>query len=210
MKALAAALLACAAAAAQAQSVSLSGKLGDKALLIIDGAPRTLAVGASAQGVKLVSVNDAGAVVEVGGKRVNLVLGAAQVNLGGSAAEGGTRIVLSAGQGGHFLTEGTINGKLTRFLVDTGATTVAMSRTEAEKLGIDWKKGERGYSNTAGGVVETSKLRLASVRVGDVTVYDVEASIVPASMPFVLLGNSYLSRFQMKRENDLLTLDKRF
>jgi aspartyl protease family protein len=150
-------------------------------------------------------------VVEVGGKRVPLVIGAAQVNLGGSPGEsGGTRIVLSAGQGGHFLTEGTINGKATRFLVDTGATTVAISRSEAEKLGIDWKKGERGYSNTAGGVVETSKLRLASVRVGDVTVYDVEASIVPASMPFVLLGNSYLSRFQMKRENDLLTLDKRF
>lgn len=211
MRAALASLLAAAACAAQAQSVSMSGKLGDKALLIIDGTPKTLAVGGSANGVRLLSVHDAGAVVEVGGKRVNLAIGAAQVNLGGSQSEGsGTRIVLSAGQGGHFLTDGAINGKFTRFMVDTGATTVAMSRAEADKLGIDWRKGERGYSNTAGGVVETSKLRLASVRVGDVTVYDVEASIVPASMPFVLLGNSYLSRFQMRRENDLLTLDKRF
>jgi aspartyl protease family protein len=209
MKPLAVALL-CLAGLAHAQSVSLSGKLGDKALLIIDGTPKTLAVGASTHGVRLHSVSDAGAVVEVGGKRINLVIGAAQVNLGGTQAEGSTRIVLSAGQGGHFLTEGTINGRLTRFLVDTGATTVAMSRAEAEKLGIDWKKGQQGYSNTAGGVVEHSRLRLASVRVGEVTVYDVEASVVAASMPFVLLGNSYLSRFQMKRENDLLTLDKRF
>jgi aspartyl protease family protein len=204
-------LLAAASTLAQAQSVSMSGKLGDKALLIIDGAPKTLAVGASAQGVRLLSVNDAGAVVEVGGKRVNLAIGAAQVNLGGSPSEGGgTRIVLSAGHGGHFLTDGSINGKVTRFMVDTGATTVAMSRAEAEKLGVDWRKGQRGYSNTAGGVVETSRVQLASVRVGDVTIYNVEASVVPASMPFVLLGNSYLSRFQMRRENDLLTLDKRF
>lgn len=193
-----------------AQSVSLSGRLGDKALLVIDGTPRTVATGATVQGVRLVGLNDAGATVEVGGKRVQLAMGGA-VNLGGAASEGGgTRIVLSATSGGHFWTDGSINGRVVRFLVDTGATNVSMSEHEAQRLGIDFSKGQRGYANTANGQVIAHRVSLGAVRVGDVTVYNVDATVVPAQMETVLLGNSFLSRFQMKRENDTLTLDKRF
>jgi aspartyl protease family protein len=194
-----------------AQTVSLSGSLGDKALLIIDGAPRTVATGATVQGVKLVSVSGDGAVVELGGKRVNLAHGGAQVNLGGAnSAGGGSRIVLTATHGGHFLTQGTINGRSVRFLVDTGATNISMSQAEAQRLGIDLSKAQRGIANTANGQVVAHRVSLATVRVGDVTVYNVDATIVPAQMDHLLLGNSFLSRFQMKRENDTLTLDKRF
>lgn len=196
---------------AAAQSVSLSGSLGDKALLLIDGAPRTVAVGASVQGVKLLSVDGSQAVVEVGGKRATLVLGGAHANLGGAAsAGGGSQIVLTAQSGGHFFSDGAINGRAVRFLVDTGATNVSMSQAEAQRIGLDASKGQRGLSNTANGVVEVRRVPLDSVRVGDVTVYNVDATIVPSPMAFVLLGNSFLSRFQMKRENDVLTLDKRF
>jgi aspartyl protease family protein len=202
-------LLGCGAAAAQ--SVSLSGRLGDKALLIIDGAPRTVATGASVQGVKLIAVGANDATVEVGGKRITLPLGGAQVNLGGAASEGGgTRIVLSATSGGHFVTAGSINGRAVRFVVDTGATNVSMSEAEAQRLGIDVAKGQRGIANTANGQVIAHRVSLGSVRVGDVTVYNVDATIVPAHMDQILLGNSFLSRFQMRRENDTLTLDKRF
>ncbi|MET0207819.1 MAG: retropepsin-like aspartic protease [Burkholderiaceae bacterium] len=194
-----------------AQSVSLSGSLGDKALLIIDGMPRTVATGATVQGVKLVSVSAAGAVVEVGGQRVSLAHGGAQFNLGGANSEGGgSRIVLTAGSGGHFLTQGTINGRSVRFLVDTGATNISMSQHEAQRLGIDYAKGQRGLANTANGQVVAHRVSLNAVRVGDVTVYNVDATVVPAQMDHLLLGNSFLSRFQMKRENDTLTLDKRF
>jgi len=207
----AAAALLVAAGAACAQNVSLSGRLGDKALLIIDGAPRTVATGATVQGVRLVGLNDAGATVEVGGKRVQLPMGGAQVNLGGAPSEGGgTRIVLSATSGGHFWTDGSINGRVVRFLVDTGATNVSMSEGEARRLGIDLSKAQRGIANTANGQVVAHRVSLGAVRVGDVTVYNVDATIVPAQMETVLLGNSFLSRFQMKRENDTLTLDKRF
>jgi aspartyl protease family protein len=196
---------------ASAQTVSLSGSLGDKALLIIDGAPRTVATGATVQGVRLLSVSADGALVEVGGKRVALAHGGAQVNLGGANSDGGgTRIVLTASSGGHFVTQGTINGRSVRFLVDTGATNVSMSQTEAQRLGIDYSKGQRGIANTANGQVPAYRVSLASVRVGDVTVYNVDATIVPAQMDHLLLGNSFLSRFQMKRENDTLTLDKRY
>jgi len=53
-------------------------------------------------------------------------------------------------------------------------------------------------------------IALAMVRLGEVEVYNVEAAVLPAQMENVLLGNSFLSRFQMKRENDRMTLDRRF
>ena len=203
--------LAAAAGPVAAQSVSLAGSLGRTALLMIDGKTRNVAVGATVEGVKLLSVTPNDAVVELQGKRVTLVLGGAQVNLGGKASEGtGGTIVLSAGPGGHFVTEGSINGRATRFVVDTGATTVAMSEAEAERLGIDWKKGRKGYSTTANGVVAVHNVSLGRVRVGDVQVYDVEATVLPAQLPVVLLGNSFLSRFQMRRENDRMTLERRY
>lgn len=211
MRELLAATLVLLCGAAAAQSVSLSGSLGDKALLIIDGTPRTLATGATVQGVKLISMADNVAVVEVGGKRVTLALGGAQVNLGGVASEGSaSKIVLTASSGGHFVAQGSVNGKSVRFLVDTGATNISMSEVEAQRLGIDFRKGQRGLAQTANGQVVAHRVSLGAVRVGDVTVYNVDATIVPAAMDQVLLGNSFLSRFQMRRENDTLTLDKRF
>ena len=85
--------------AAGAQTVSLSGSLGDKAVLIIDGTPRTLTTGQTAQGVRLLSVSGNDAVVEIKGQRVALTLGGAQVDLGaardGRDESGGQQIVLS-------------------------------------------------------------------------------------------------------------------
>lgn len=188
----------------------MSGSLGDKALLIIDGTPRTVATGATVQGVHLISVAGSDAVVEVKGQRLKLLLGGAQVSLGGEpSAGGGSQIVLSAGSGGHFFTAGSINGKAVRFLVDTGATNVSMSLAEAERLGIDLRNAQRGLSNTANGQVQSYLVSLGVVRVGDVQVYNVAATVVPVAMEQILLGNSFLTRFQMKRVNDTLTLDRR-
>lgn len=211
LRAFTAALLLACGGTASAQSVTLSGRLGDKALLVIDGTPRTLAVGSAVQGVRLVGLGDAGATVEIGGKRMLVPLGGAPVDLGGAPSDGGgTRIVLSAGSGGHFVTDGSINGRAVRFIVDTGATNVSMSESEARRLGIDFTKGQRGLVNTANGQTIAHRVSLSSVRVGDVTVYNVDATVLPAHMDQILLGNSFLSRFQMRRENDTLTLDKRY
>jgi aspartyl protease family protein len=211
MRALVATLLVAAVAAASAQSVSMGGSLGNNALLVIDGKARTVAAGATVDGVKLVSVTANEAVVEVKGKRFTVHLGDAQVNLGGKATEGtGKQIVLIAQGGGHFYAPGLINGKPVRFVVDTGATNVAMDQYEADRLGIDWKNGQRGISRTANGDIPSYRTTLQSVRIGDVQVYNVEATVVPAPMSYILLGNSFLSRFQMKRENDVMTLDLRY
>ena len=196
--------------AASAQNVTLSGSMGEKALLIINGTPRTVAVGATQHGVKLLAVSAHEATVEIGGKRLLLPLGGAPVNLGGAGGESsGTRIVMTAGSGGHFLSGGTINGKQVQFMVDTGATVIALGEADAERIGLDYKKGPRSRVRTANGEVAVFQVMLNTVRIGDVQVHNVEAVVVPQSMSFVLLGNSFLTRFQMKRENDLLTLDRR-
>ena len=210
MRRLFAPLLALACFAASAQNVILSGSMGDRALLTINGAPRTVAVGATQQGVKLISVSAHDATVEIEGKRLLLPLGGAPVNLGGGGGEGtGTRIVMTAGSGGHFLSGGTINGKQVQFMVDTGATVIALGAADAERIGLDYKKGQRGMVRTANGEVVVFQVMLNTVRIGDVQVHNVEAVVVPQAMSYVLLGNSFLTRFQMKRENDLLTLDRR-
>ena len=209
-RALALAVLAAAIPVA-AQTVSMGGSLGNNALLVIDGKARTVAVGSTVDGVRLVAVSGGEAVVEVKGKRMTLRIGDAQVDLGGKASEGGGKqIVLTAQSGGHFFAPGTINGKATRFMVDTGATSVALDQYEADRLGIDWKSGRRGMSRTANGDTPVYRTTLPSIRIGDVQVYAVDAVVTPTPMPYILLGNSFLSRFQMKRENDVMTLDLRY
>jgi aspartyl protease family protein len=211
MRALVAALLVATAAEVSAQTVSMGGSFGRSALLVIDGKARTVAVGTTVEGVHLISVTSNDAVVEVKGQRFTVRLGDAQVNLGGKASEGGGKqIVLTAQSGGHFVTSGTINGKTARFVVDTGATLVSMDQYEADRLGVDWKKGQRGVTRTANGDAPYYATTLQSVRIGDVQVYNVPAIVSPAPMPYILLGNSFLSRFQMKRENDVMTLDLRY
>lgn len=195
---------------AWAQSVSYSGSMGERALLVIDGAPRTMAAGSTQGGVRLVSVNANAVVVEVKGQRQTLLLGGSPVNLGSTnSAGGGTQVVLTAGLGGHFLTGGSINGRAVEFVVDTGATTVALSEAEADRIGLKYKNSPRRAVSTANGIVGAYRVLLDVVRVGDVQVYNVEATVSPQPMPYILLGNSFLTRFQMKRENDQLTLDKR-
>jgi aspartyl protease family protein len=196
---------------AAAQTVSMAGSIGDsKALLMINGAPHTLAVGNTVKGVTLKRVMPGQAEVEIGGKLLVVAIGGApaSVGAGGGGGATGREILIAAGPGGHFVTSGLINGKPVQFMVNTGATVVAMGRQEAERLGIDWKKGQRGMGHTAGGAVATYGVSLTSVRIGDVEVFGVDATVLQAEMPFTLLGNSFLSRFSMRRDSNVMKLEK--
>ena len=205
-----AACCACAAAQTAAPRVTLGGSMGNKALLVINGTPRMVLVGATQHGVKVVSIGANDAVIEFEGRRMSLQMGGSPASLGGAVSDGnGSAIVLTAVSGGHFITGGSINGKAVQFLVDTGATTVAMGQSDAERIGLDYKNGRRGMAQTANGGVPTRGVILSVVRIGDVQVYNVEAVVLPVQMDAILLGNSFLTRFQMKRENDRLTLELR-
>ncbi|WP_296502999.1 TIGR02281 family clan AA aspartic protease [Rhodoferax sp.] len=202
---------------AAAQTVALSGMLGGKALVIVDGsAPKSVAVGESYRGVKIVSTQGDQAVMEIAGKRHTLRVGEAPASVGGASGSvanrgpSGTKIVLNASSGGHFFTQGQINGRAVQLVVDTGATMVSLSVGDAERVGLNYKAGQAVQMSTANGVIPGWRLKLASVRVGDVVVYDVDAIVSSGAMPYVLLGNSFLTHFQMTRTNDQMVLDKRY
>jgi aspartyl protease family protein len=211
LRTLAALVLLAACAAASARVVSLQGMLGRQALLIVDGAaPKGVAPGDSWHGVKVLATSGDEAVVEIGGQRQTLRVGEAPASVGSRGAAGGGRIVLTAGTGGHFTTQGSINGQSARMMVDTGATFIAMSAEDAQRLGVDYRRGQQGTMNTANGVAPAWKVKLHSVRVGDVELYDVDAVVTPQPMPQILLGNSFLNRFQMRRDNEQMVLERRY
>lgn len=197
---------------AAAQSVALQGMLGNRALLMVDGgAPKAVAPGDSWQGVKVLSTQGDQATVDAGGRRFTLRVGEAPASVAGAPPpRGGNRIVLNAGSGGHFLAEGSINGRSAYFLVDTGASVISMGAADAERLGIDYKGGQPVGLATANGTALGWRIKLASVRIGDVEVREVDAVVGQQAMPYILLGNSYLGRFQMRRDNDQMVLERRF
>jgi aspartyl protease family protein len=200
-------------ATAQAQSVSLSGMLGGKALVIVDGGPpKSVAVGETFKGVRVVSTQGDIAVVEIAGRQHSLRVGDAPASVGGSggATPTSSRVVLTAGNGGHFFALGQINGKSAQMVVDTGATAVSLSTAEAQRMGINYTSGQPVQMSTANGVIPGWTIKLGAVKVGDVVVHGVDAIVSAGSMPYVLLGNSFLTHFQMTRTNDQMVLEKRY
>jgi aspartyl protease family protein len=129
--------------------------------------------------------------------------------VGGRSGASGRRLVLTADSRGHFVNSGTINGKVMQYMVDTGATTVAIGRPDADRMGLNYQSGQPVRMSTANGIAQGWRMKLDSVRVGDVEVFGVEAIITSQPMPYVLLGNSFLNEFQMTRSNDQMVLEKR-
>ena len=194
---------------AGAQDVGLAGVLGSKAMLMINGGePQSVAVGQSLEGVRVVSVQGDQVVIEIGGKKRPLRVG--QHAIGAAAADGSGKITMTADNQGHFYTTGTINGVSVRFLVDTGATMISLGATDARRVGLDFNRGQKGMTQTANGQVVVSKIQLDTVRIGDVTLHNVDALVHQTEMPMALLGMSFLNRMEMQRDGGTMTLRKRF
>lgn len=205
------ALLLAGASTAGAQSVTLQGTLGAKALLMVNGGPpRGVSVGETHQNVKVISISGEQAVIEIGTVRQTLRVGDAPASFGGSGTGERTRIVMKAASHGHFLTSGSINGRAVQFMVDTGASLVAIGASDAQRMGLDYRSGEIVQMSTANGVAPGWRMKLGSVRIGEVEVFDVDAVVSQTPMPYVLLGNSFLNRFQMRRDNELMVLERRY
>lgn len=119
-------------------------------------------------------------------------------------------ISLWADPSGFFYVPGLINGYPVRFLVDTGATTVALSSELAERIGIEYTKGRRGIASTASGVIPVYEFDLKSVTVGGIELSNVSAGVILGEHPTVpLLGMSFLGQLDMVREGNRLDLKRR-
>ncbi len=193
------------------ETISLQALFKDKAILVVDGTRRVLKCGdESPEGVKLLTTNtqEEKAEIEIGGKRETIRLG--MVTAGFASKDKGS-VTLYAESNGHYFVDGLVNGAPVRFMVDTGATIVGMNSVMADRIGIDYRRqGRPGYVNTAGGTVPTYYVKLYSVTVGNITMYDVDASILEGSSPReTLLGMSFLGHLNMKRDGEKMELTER-
>lgn len=201
------------AANAGAAEIALVGIFPGKAVLTIDGsAPRILAPGQSVGGVKLISVERDAATIESAGKRERVQLGGQPYTVGAGAEGGGAvqSITLVADSRGHFVTAGSVNGAPITFLVDTGASSVALTPEQAKSAGINYMAGQTGYARTANGVVQTWRVKLDKVTINGLTLQDVDGTILPAGSDVALLGMSFLNRLNMSRDGSTMILKRRY
>lgn len=182
-----------------------------KAMLEIDGRERLLRAGqASPEGVSLVSADQHEAVVDVGGRREALTFG---TSVGGSFATRDTREVkIYRNAKGAYTTAGSINGRPVDFMVDTGATAIALSSTEARRLGIVYRlDGAPVGVTTASGTVPGHRITLDRVAVGDIALRNVEALVIPGDLPEqVLLGLTFLNRVELRQEGAEMVLRAKY
>ncbi|MDO8178508.1 MAG: TIGR02281 family clan AA aspartic protease [Undibacterium sp.] len=195
---------------AHAADIGVVGLFPGKAVLVVGtSAPKIYAVGSNVvDGAKLVAADNVSATIEVNGKRQVLAIGE---HVHRSSPSGNTSITLHAGANGHFMVQGQINGgSSVEMLVDTGASFISIPAADAKRLGINYKNGRIGRSSTANGIITVYLVRLDSVKIGDVELNQVDASVNEGGLPVTLLGMSFLNRMEMRRDGEQMTLTKRF
>jgi len=196
---------------AGAVDVALIGMLGEKAAVFaIDGGePKAVKVGQKWRGISLLSVERDQATVEIDGKQRVLKIGQ-HYRTASTASSDRQSVTLAADPRGHFVSLGSINGNPVRFLVDTGSITVALPAAEAQRLCIDYRKGERGFTSTAGGLVPIYRVRFDSVKLGSIELSGVDGIVIEQGLDIALLGMSFLNRVEMKRDGQTMVLIRRF
>jgi len=189
------------------EKLEVQALFSNKAVLMVDGKRHILAVGqTSPEGVKVISANSRGAVLEIDGQQK-------QYDLGNTISTTFTKRksqkeTIYVNSGGMFMTFGNINGRSVRFLVDTGASAVSMNIDQAKQLGIRYDKiGTPAGVSTASGFVKAYRLRLKSVTVGNITEKNVEAFVIDGNHPGpILLGMTFLSRLSVEHSGNAMTL----
>ncbi|MCB2111294.1 MAG: TIGR02281 family clan AA aspartic protease [Defluviimonas sp.] len=117
------------------------------------------------------------------------------------------RIEVPVSPDGHFYLDATVDGARLRFMVDTGASDVVLSRRDAERAGLDPRTLTYvGSAETANGVVRTAPVRLARFDLEGIADENVPAVVTDGDLSTSLLGMSYLSRYEMTLTSELLVL----
>ena len=195
-----------------ATDVALIGVIGEKAAVIaLDGGePKTVRLGQKWNGITVLAVERTQATVEIEGKPRVLKLGQHYRSSAALAPSSASKVTLAADGRGMFYAEGAINGLPVRFMVDTGATYVGMSASDALRLGLDFRKGTPVMMQTANGRVMNYLVKLDRVRLGSIELNGVDGVVGEQDMPFILLGMSFLNRLEMLRDGASMTLTRRF
>jgi len=190
--------------------VQVVGLFPGAAVINVDGQRKLVRVGQTGPGgVQVISADSAGAVLRVEGFERHYPL-SRELN-GGYAEPERKQLSIAKGQGGHYWIVGSINGHPVQFLVDTGATSVAINENQARRLGIDYRaNGKQIVVGTASGTAKAWRVHLNSVKVGAINVMGVEAVVIEGSSPTeALLGMSFLGRVSWREDQGLLRLESK-
>lgn len=196
---------------ALATEVTLIAVMGNKGIFSINGQRKTLSPGQSVDGLRVQSISSDAATILIDGSSKTLLLGQGYVSTASSGSgSGGNTLTLSPDASGHYWTTFSINGRSVRGLVDTGATTLAMSASLAAQLGLNTKGGRTGRAQTANGVVSMAIIKVPELRLGDVPLYDVTVAVAEGNaLDTPLIGMSVLNRFHIKSDNGMMLLTKK-
>ncbi len=196
--------------AARAPKISVAALFKNKAALMIDGKRRVLSVGReSREGVKLLRSSSEEAEIEFAGQRQIVRLdGVIASRFSSTAAKS---ITLYPGRNGHYLVDGKINGHRVPFVLDTGATLVAISRNVARKLGLRYRvHGHKASIETAAGPTDAYYVSFDEITVRTLRFTRVPGVVIDRDYPSTaLLGQSLLNRLDMHRAGLALELRQR-
>jgi aspartyl protease family protein len=204
-------LLLLAGTAATAMDIEVVALFRDQVVVRVDGVRYKLGPGdATAEGVRLVGSDGTGAVLEVEGEARRYALGSKlRTGYQQAATE---QVQIFRNPQGMFTTVGSINGMPVEFLVDTGATSVAMNGAQARRLGIDFRVvGTPTAVMTASRQELGYRVMLDRVKIGSVQLHNVEAVVLDGPQPAkTLLGMSFLGRLDMQNDGQHLLLRKKY
>lgn len=196
-----------AAFSAFANDIQVLGLFKDKVVLEVGGKTHTLNVGQEIAGMKLLSANSQQCVLQINGQSQVFTMGS-QVNINFVAPALFVRIVQDSH--GLYRAPGTINGQAVNFLIDTGASMVAMNMNQAKELGIAFE-GKPVIVETASGKARAFFITLQKLTIGEIHVYDIPAVVIESDSPReVLLGRSFLTRVDMKDQNHILEMRQKY
>lgn len=195
-------------------SIHVIALFDGKAMFSINGKkPKIIKQGNTYEGITLLSSTTKQAKVEMDGKTQILTLNGTAVlqsGLGSSVpASSKTSVQLWADERGFFVGNGSINGRSVDFLVDTGANMVALSSDQANRIGLNYKDGVRTYATTASGTAPMYLVELDRISLKGIELNNINAGVIEGSYPVIpLLGMTFLSRLNMERKGNMMTLEK--
>jgi aspartyl protease family protein len=190
--------------------IQVVGLFAGQAVIEINGQQHLLKIGQSTdEGITLIDANSNQAVLEINGQQQTFPLGN-RISSEFSAAPSQASVSLWP-TNGMYLTPGTVNGYSVDFLVDTGASAIALNAATARRLGLEFYRGERVGIRTASGQEVGYRVTLDEVQVDQIKLYNVAAVVLDGPEPSTaLLGMSFLGQLDMQRDGEQLELKQKF
>lgn len=194
---------------ADVSKIAVLGLFNGMAVVNINNQQRILKVGKrSPEGVMLITANSQSAILDIAGIQEEYFLAS---HIGSRYSAPKKPVVNIWPTNGMYLTPGSINGFTVDFLIDTGASTIALNGPTAKRLGINYHAGKVMAVQTASRIEKAYQVKLGEVQLGQIKLYNITAMVLDGTEPRrALLGMSFLEQVEIKRSGERMELKQKF